>query len=462
MQKYILKNGGVLQADEMGLGKTIQVIDWIRQYSTMTTVILCPANAKYDVWEKEIVKWLGFRPLVLEGRKSRPIGGNEKIIVVNYDIIDAWAKEISHLRISTVVFDEVHYLSNVSSARYRALDKLLVNTVKKGRKVVKRTSKIPSRIGMSGTPVNNKPADLYGSLSLIWPQYYTSPWKFYFKYSRPYRYHNRWIVAGSRNKPKLWAELKKRGMVRRLKEEVLKIPKKDRRIQLVTLRRWSEYQFAENQFREWIIATRSIRKARKTLRAETLVKVGYLLRLSAKLKMNRIGNWIDSFLEDTDRKLIVFSYITPLIHALEKRYGDLTVKITGQVTGRKRSKAISRFQHDKTCRIALCNGKAAGVALTLTAASDVLGTDLPWNPAILLQAEDRAHRFGQKRQVVITYLIGKGTMDEHVMNVLASKQKDIDNILSGKDGRDSKELTTMTKSMYKELVSRVLKKGKHV
>jgi SWI/SNF-related matrix-associated actin-dependent regulator 1 of chromatin subfamily A len=196
-------------------------------------------------------------------------------------------------------------------------------------------------------------------------------------------------------------------------------------------------------------------RAHRAKRSEALSKLGYLLRLVAKLKMRDIDEWIEEFHTTTNRKLVVFSYIKPLISTLHKRY-PASVRIDGTCRGRDRAEAIRQFQTIKRIRDAYCNGKAVATAVTMTAASDGLGTDLPWNPILLMQAEDRMHRIGQKRGVIMTYLLARNTVEEHVLKVLITKMKFIEEIMDGAKGDNSNELEAMSDKLGMSVIKSML------
>jgi SWI/SNF-related matrix-associated actin-dependent regulator 1 of chromatin subfamily A len=100
-----------------------------------------------------------------------------------------------------------------------------------------------------------------------------------------------------------------------------------------------------------------------------------------------------------------------VIDSVMKAFPGISVKVDGEVTGRKRFDAIERFQNDPTCTLFVGNFEAAGVNVTLTAASNVAILELPQRPTKLMQAEDRTHRIGQKNAVNIYFLLGRGTVE---------------------------------------------------
>lgn len=87
------------------------------------------------------------------------------------------------------------------------------------------------------------------------------------------------------------------------------------------------------------------------------------------------------------------------------------IRIDGTVTQNQRAENVEKFQTDPEILVALLSITAAGVGITLTAASTVIFAELHWTPALMLQAEDRAHRVGQKDSVNCHYLIGENTLD---------------------------------------------------
>lgn len=462
IQKY---DGVVLQADEMGLGKTAQCLAWGKSRPDARPVlVICPANAKY-VWEREAVEWFGYTPVVLEGNYHKGaefIISNAQIVVINYDILASWVPALRRRKFKVLMMDEVHSISNLTTKRYKAIRDLVLRKKGKGRKA-QWLPRIPHRIGISGTPITNRPADLWATLSILWPHVFKTPWKYYWKYCRPYKARGRWVFTGAKNLKHLHRMLKRLGMIRRTKAKKLKsLPPKCRHIVSIKLPDMREYHKAEDNFLLWLSRI-SLRKARRAARAEAMVRMVYLLRMAVKLKMPRIARWIDQFLDTTDKKLVVFSYCSPLLRVLERRYGSEAVRIDGSVRGRKRMALVDRFQEDPACRLALCHGKAAGVALTLTAASDGLGTDFPWSPAMLMQAEARIHRFGQTKHCSMTYLVAQNTMETQVLDTLIEKQSVMEQVIDGKTGPDSKELERLNKSMGSILLLKAMRqkhKGK--
>jgi hypothetical protein len=105
------------------------------------------------------------------------------------------------------------------------------------------------------------------------------------------------------------------------------------------------------------------------------------------------------------------------------------VKVTGSVKNEDRQKAVDTFQTDKKCRVFVGNIKAAGVGLTLTAASHVIFVEASWSPADIQQAADRCHRIGQKDNVTVDLLTISESIDSLVLHSVLTKMDVIDRII---------------------------------
>ena len=124
-----------------------------------------------------------------------------------------------------------------------------------------------------------------------------------------------------------------------------------------------------------------------------------------------------------------------------EQFKDIAVKVDGSVPNEQRSINVERFQNDPKIRLFVGNVQAAGVGLTLTAASNVAFLELPWTPGELSQAEDRCHRIGQKDAVNVHYLLAEGTIEEKIARLIDKKRKVLDSVLDGKETEQESLLT---------------------
>jgi SWI/SNF-related matrix-associated actin-dependent regulator 1 of chromatin subfamily A len=161
-------------------------------------------------------------------------------------------------------------------------------------------------------------------------------------------------------------------------------------------------------------------------------------------------DWINQFLEDSDEKLVVFAVHRGAIEVLKKRCKAKSVVMSGAVTGRKRDAAVKQFQTDKKTRLLIGNIRAAGVGITLTAASTVVFVELDWRPGDHTQAEDRCHRLTQRMPVQIFYLIAKDTIEVEWCRLIQKKQETLSAVLDGeKTGKDLPLFDELMKRMRK-------------
>jgi SWI/SNF-related matrix-associated actin-dependent regulator 1 of chromatin subfamily A len=432
-------DGRSLLALDMGLGKTRIALEWIRQNnpSTLPALIICPASVKY-YWEHEAVNSIKIRPSICE-TQTPPIMEHvipQRMYVINYDILIYWLAFLRPLGFQTVVIDESQYLANPRTKRTRA-----VKEICRG---------VPNILALSGTPLLNRPIELHPTLNILDRKRFPSRRVYGDEYCAP-----KWTpwgikytgVSKSRQLHKLLLDS---CMIRYRKQDVLtELPEKSREVVILPLTRPEEYQRASENFITWL-KEQNPEKARRAMRAESLAKLGYLKRLSAKLKLKYAVDWINQFLEDSDEKLVVFAVHRGAIEVLKKRCKAKSVVMSGAVTGRKRDAAVKQFQTDKKTRLLIGNIRAAGVGITLTAASTVVFVELDWRPGDHTQAEDRCHRLTQRMPVQIFYLIAKDTIEVEWGRLIQKKQETLSAVLDGeKTGKDLPLFDELMKRMRK-------------
>jgi len=428
--RLIEKFGGrALLADEMGLGKTPQAIWYAkRNPSPRPILVVCPALVKSH-WVDTIFNLTGDRAAAISGRKAAStrraferLAAN-KWIVINYDILRDWVGVLKDIGPELVILDEVHYIQTRGNHRTRATWDVCENA--------KRI------IAISGTPLTNKPAELWSTLHVLWPDTFDEFAPFAHRYCSPKRMPWGWVFNGATNIPELHASLLHHGMVRRLKKDVLQdLPRKCRRVIPIELspKAMAEYRYAEKEFLTWLRRVGGPAKAMRASRAEAVTKLGYMLRLAAKLKHPQTVERVEEFrAENPDKKVVLFTVHRPCIAALNRKYAGECVSISGATPQDDRKLLVNRFQKDPRCRVFIGNIQAAGVGITLTAASDVFFLGYDWRPALHTQAEDRIHRISQTEVAWAWYFVAVGTIEEKMLKVLQTKQNIVRKILDGAD-----------------------------
>jgi len=455
------KKGRALIADEMGLGKTAQALAWMQLHPEhRPAVIVCPASLKIN-WRNEIGKWMGKqavkKTVILNGK---PNGEREElltdaeIVIVNYDILPNQTKTrkcpdtgrvtiseikgtgwVDHLLIinpALVIADECHYIKNNQAQRTRGFKKLAKHA--------------KNLIMLSGTPIVNRPMEMYNAINLVNPTVFPDYWKFAHRYCNAKHNGFGWSFNGAANTEELHKKLVETIMIRRKKTDVLKeLPDKQYSFTPFELSNQREYSRAERDLIGYLHETRGAAAAHSASNAEVLVQMEVLKQLAVKGKMEEVISWIEDFMESGE-KLVVMAIHKEVISAIYNHFPG-AVKVDGSVSQTARQGAVDQFQNDPETRLFIGNIKAAGVGLTLTAASNVAFVELPWTPGELVQAEDRCHRIGQKNAVNIHYLLAAGTIEEQMANLIDKKRDILSRILDG-EAVDQNSLLSELIKMY--------------
>lgn len=432
--------GRALVSAEMGLGKTLMALLYLdRHRNTLPTVVVCPATIKYH-WEHEAMAWIKLRASILEGQKpSRNGRVRPKLVIVNYDILQYWLKWLRRLKPQTVIIDESQYTANPRAKRTESV-KLLCKGV-------------PHVIALSGTPLVNRPIELFPILNILRKDVFKSRYCFAQDYCNPKWTPWGWDYKGASHTKQLHRLLSKTVMIRRRKVDVLKeLPTKVRRVFPLPMKDGDEYHKATTDFAGWLQRQDPL-KAQRALKAEAMTKMGYLLRLAARKKLYYVVEWVNQFLRQTDEKLVLFAVHRKMIEALKRRCDTRSVVVDGGISGRKRQLVVNQFQNDNRVRLLIGNIQAAGIGITLTAASTVAFSEMDWVPGHHIQAEDRIHRIGAKGTAWCWYLVAHDTIEEKLCSIIQEKQKVLSAVLDG--GRMPEDL-----DVYDQLLREMKSDGK--
>lgn len=419
---------GTLIADEMGLGKSAQALGYITALGITQiaqgkepprkVLINCPASLKFN-WRNEAEQWL-VPPSDIQVNSSQPLFDPEKALhvqITNYDRLGELAADI---RPDIFIFDEAHYVKSRTSDRSG-----------KVKYIAKQSAKI---IALTGTPIPNGPEDLWPLLQILDPQRWQKFSEFASRYcaaETKYRRTKGRLIqytdsSGASNLDELQTVLRSSVMIRRLKEDVLtELPEKQRKILAFPADGYEallkeefeivkRYGFTEerlfNELHLHRVPFEEISAARK---ATGIAKV--------RLVLEHVRGVLDS---SRDKKVILFAHhqdvLTKLYDGLED-YGVAIVR--GETSQSMREQAVGRFQGNPYTRLFLGSIGAAGVGITLTAASHVIFAEQSWSPKDMLQAEDRAHRIGQKNCVLVESLVFDGSLDANMIKKLHKKMR---------------------------------------
>ena len=429
------RKGRALIADEMGLGKTIQALAWLQLHLELRpAIIVVPASLKLN-WKKEAAAWMPSpQSEILHG--NTPWVPTGRILIINYDVLPAWVEMLRGLQPKVLITDECHYYKSNKARRTKA-----VKMLGKGMECV---------IALSGTPIVNRPIEMYNAINLVNPVIFPNAWNFVKRYCNARQTGFGWDLNGSSNTGELHQKLVGSIMLRRLKADVLKeLPPKTYSFTPMELNNWYDYKMAEKDLIRWLLLTRGREAAIKASSAEQLVKFEQLKQLAVKGKIDNVINWIDDFLE-VDGKLVVFAFHTAIIDKLMEKFGKIAVRYDGSVSEKKKEEHKEAFQNDPNIRLFVGNLKAAGVGLTLTAASNVAIIELPWTPGDLDQCIARLDRIGQAFAVNVHYLLAENTVEERIAKLIDSKRYVLDAVLDGKVTEQNSLLSELIKSYLNE------------
>lgn len=437
----------IINGDEQGLGKTMQTIVSLctaqqQGHDVFPVLIICPATLKEN-WRREWETWSNKSAMVLtDGVRNTWYQywkmGLCQVFIVNYEslkkyFVDAMpskgkinaSKDIVMKPtidlFKTVVVDESHRCKDTT----RLQTKLTLRIAHKKEWVILLT----------GTPIKGKPVDIYPQLCIMNQQHHFGGTKTAFL--------NRYMFGGRpSNLRELNYLLNQHCYFRREKKDVAKdLPEKQRQKIICDITTREEYQRALNNFRSYLrTAGFTEGQMDAKMRAQALVQMNVLRQISARGKIAEVREFVDEIME-AGEKLILFCTLREIVQQLKQHYPD-SVTITGDDTGDRRQRHIDAFQKDPNVQLIICNIAAAGVGVTLTASSRVAFVEFPWTYADAVQCEDRAHRIGQRNNVMCSYFLGVDTIDEKIFNIIMEK-KDIHQAITGSS--DMMEMSTVDK-----------------
>lgn len=430
--EYAINHPKCLIADEMGLGKTIQAIGLINHFHAQHVLVVCPASLKIN-WQREMEKWLvDDRSIAIQNGKW----ADTDICICNYDILKKHSDKINAVEWDILVADESHYLKNPKAQRTQAFFAIKAN----------RT------LCLTGTPVLNRPVELFPMLQDFAVHFARSFWKYTKQYcggySTPYGYD----ATGASNTAELGTKLRETCMVRRQKSQVLsELPAKMR--QIISLptngaantikaeaKAYADYQKKTAEARKTLARLRKAkqqdideyRQAVAEMKAQT-ASFGEITKLRHETAIKKIGVAAENILEavDSSGSVIVFAHHRDVLTGLKTKLDASGIKstvLTGETPVNDRQQMVDDFQAGKT-QVFLGSIQACGTGLTLTKSSHVIFVELEWTPSVMEQAEDRAHRIGQKDSVLVQYLIYDGSIDGMLAKKMVDKEEIIESIM---------------------------------
>lgn len=479
--------------DEMGLGKSSSAIGATLAADAWPLVIVCPTIVEIH-WLREIAAVApGRRAYLCRGQTPSVLGDEFDAIVVGYPNVAHWLDRLLEVQPRGLVIDELHYLKSKRARRTMAVKSLagVGHDRKHSDGSVERVRKVKGAVphdglvlGLTGTPFLNDASEMIEPLHILGRLTDLGGWK---------GYSIRYCGTGPQRLLELHERLRSTCFIRREKSEVLTdLPAKRRALFEVEgdPKVMREYRVAEASvlayFREQAAAAyaeveergaadvlsraeirgldeaaaiaRAERKIMAASNAEHLVQIGVLRQLAAKAKIGSVVDYATEFRAGTDRPLPIYAHHREVIEAIAERLDGAEILYGGQTTA-IRQDVVDRFQDGKIPVLVL-GIKAAGIGITLTAASDPLFVEQDWNPAGLEQAESRHHRIGQSDSVLVTYMTIPSTIDADMLDLIERKRVLVDAATDGKlddsEGFSKRAMTSVASDLIERMTNRAL------
>ena len=359
-------------------------------------------------------------------RKEIP---NTDVAIINYDILRKFRSQLRSHDWHLLIVDEAHMAKNKKAIRTREV----LGGIKRdaNKKIIDRVEPLQAkyRLYLSGTPLR-RPKDIWPLLQVIDPDGLGSNWHAFAKrYCGLFEikdYQGKrigWKWDGATNLDELQKLLRERVMLRRLKADVLKeLPPKRRQIILLE---------GTKKIDKLLESERMEYDKYKRFEGDLDVAFGDMAKLREEVGLAKVPYVIEYLQEilDENEKVVVFARHHSVIDRIAAAFGSACVVLDGRTPIEDRAGIVGSFQRDIGIKIFVGSIKAAGVGITLTAASLVIFAELEYLADDINQAEDRSHRITQTRGVNIQHLILKNSLDEKMISSIIAEQERIDEAL---------------------------------
>jgi superfamily II DNA or RNA helicase len=439
---YLVDQGfGACLADDMGLGKTVQaiavILDWRKRNKRVGPVlIVCPVSVLGN-WRRELHRFAPELKTALHHGKGRAATAEDfqqvlddnDILLTSYNLLQRDEELLCATTFEGVLLDEAQNIKNPSTKQSK----------------VARTLRGNFRVALTGTPLENRPLDLWSIMDFLNEGLLGSRTQFLQTLEHP-------IVKQRRQSSmSALARLVRPFVLRRLKtdsEIVADLPEKTEQIVHATMSREQAILYetvvrkglqevehaAEGIQRRGAILTTLLRLKQVCNHPAHYLMDGSSLK-SRSGKLDLLTEMIEEALEEGDRCLIFTQFKemgTLLKTHLEEITGGSVLFLHGSIPQKERDSMVADFQESRPDgpRIFVLSLKAGGTGLNLTAANRVFHYDRWWNPAVEDQATDRAFRIGQQRNVFVHKFVCTGSLEERIQQMLERKREVADNLLA--------------------------------
>jgi superfamily II DNA or RNA helicase len=438
---------GACLADDMGLGKTLQVIALHlhrREAKAGPTLVVCPASL-LGTWEHEVRRFAPDVPVRRYhggGRHLEDLAADE-MVLVTYGVVLRDSARLAEVGWGLLVADEAQHAKNPLSRTAREL----------------RAVPAPSRIALTGTPVENRLSELWAILDWTTPGLLGHLEAFTRRVAVPVeRYRDTEATAR-------FSALIRPFLLRRRKTDPGIAPELPRKTETdvfvpLTAEQVTLYEAMVRETMEAIETKQGIERAGLVFKLLTALKqicnhpAQYLKQpgpLDGRSGKLAAFDELAEVILANGESMLVFTQYTQMATLLQQHLdarGIGSLFLHGGVPVPRREEMVARFQAGDV-PVFLLSLKAGGTGLTLTRATHVLHYDRWWNPAVEDQATDRAYRIGQDRPVQVHRLIAEGTLEDRIAALLETKRELAQAVIGSGEGW----ITELSDAELAELVS---------
>ena len=421
---------GAILADDMGLGKTIQTLALLLARAGAGPALVVAPTSVCTNWTDEAARFAPALRCAVYGQAEteRAVQIDDAkagdLLVVSYALLLRDAEAFAKRDWATLVLDEAQALKNAATQRAQAAAEL----------------KAGFRLALSGTPVENRLADLWSIMNLVNPGLLGSSTRFAERFANPIE---RQRDDGARARLR---RLVGPFLLRRTKAQVLTdLPPRTEIVHRIEPHA-EERAFLEAMRRAAVERIAQLDPASNQSRFNVLAELMRLRRAAcdprlAAPELGQIGAKVQAFerlaveLVEGGHQALVFSQFTDFLRLLAERLDACGLRyrvLDGSTPAALRGERVAQFQRGEA-DLFLISLKAGGFGLNLTAADYVVIADPWWNPAAEDQAMGRAHRIGQQRPVTVYRLVTAGSIEERIVALHHDKRELAEGLLAGQD-----------------------------
>ncbi len=448
---FMLANRRTLLADEMGLGKTVEALAFIAATDEWPVLIIVPPYLVPN-WMKEITRFMalpghdmGQQPLfqetmnnvhVIRGLKPYKLP-QANIYIIHYLLLRGWKQVLPDFGFKTAIFDEIQELRHGKTEKYSAAS-LVADAVE-------------NVIGLSGTPIYNRGGEMWNVMNILEFHCLGTYDSFSCEWCDGYG-------SDVVKKPAFLGDyLRREGlMLRRRKDDVLDdLPPKRRVVQTVDYDRGVYGELIEDAV-EMATGYDTIKDAFE--KGRTMREIVNSARQATGIaKAPHVAAFVKALL-DAGERVLLFAYhhkVFDLYYEALKEFNP--VRITGAEDAKEKDRSIETFKAGKSQVVILSLRSTAGLD-GLQSASCVVFGELDWSPAVHSQAEDRAHRMGQKDSVLCYYLVCDEGSDAEMQESLGLKVSQFIGIMGDKaETEQDKEMAQVVAGEHMKKIIQKLK-----